>query len=301
MLVTLGLAALLGQLPQHLWFSLVTMVVALGLITAGLLSSTFHLGHPERAWRAFSQWRSSWLSREGIMAVATYMPALGFGLAWAFPNLITVPLGIVGVGAALFALGTIYTTAMIYRSLKPIHQWHNKHVVGCYLVLGVMTGAVFVLALSSLFGQRIVYLTPICGLLLAAGLSVKWLYWAFIDSTTASSTPASAVGLSGPNVKVTSVVSGGAQTRHAAQADRDLGRVFTASNCPGNLDSAASGFRNLADHPRSAGHGHWHRGRALAVLRPGQAYGDALLWGRYSLTLWGHQRLRAFVAVQYSD
>jgi|APGre2960657468_1045069.scaffolds.fasta_scaffold00572_13 DMSO reductase anchor subunit len=205
MLVTLGLAALLGQLPQHLWFSLVTMVVALGLITAGLLSSTFHLGHPERAWRAFSQWRSSWLSREGIMAVATYMPALGFGLAWAFPNLITVPQGIVGVGAALFALGTIYTTAMIYRSLKPIHQWHNKHVVGCYLVLGVMTGAVFVLALSSLFGQRIVYLTPICGLLLAAGLSVKWLYWAFIDSTTASSTPASAVGLSGPNVKVTSV------------------------------------------------------------------------------------------------
>ena len=40
-----------------------------GLIGAGLLSSTLHLGHPERAWRALSQWRSSWLSREGVLAV----------------------------------------------------------------------------------------------------------------------------------------------------------------------------------------------------------------------------------------
>ena len=40
-----------------------------GLIGAGLVSSTLHLGHPERAWRALSQWRSSWLSREGVLAV----------------------------------------------------------------------------------------------------------------------------------------------------------------------------------------------------------------------------------------
>ena len=39
------------------------------LICSGLLSSTFHLGHPERAWRALSQWRSSWLSREGVLSV----------------------------------------------------------------------------------------------------------------------------------------------------------------------------------------------------------------------------------------
>ena len=59
--------------------------------------------------------------------------------------------------------------------------------------------------LLSMFGLRIVYLAPICGLLVATGLSVKWLYWTFIDSTTGASTPASAVGLSGPTVKVTSV------------------------------------------------------------------------------------------------
>src|SRR5210317_2614374 len=49
--------------------AIVACLVALALITTGLLSSTFHLGHPERAWRAFSQWRSSWLSREGVLAV----------------------------------------------------------------------------------------------------------------------------------------------------------------------------------------------------------------------------------------
>ena len=39
------------------------------LVSAGLLSSVGHLGKPLRAWRAFSQWRSSWLSREGVAAL----------------------------------------------------------------------------------------------------------------------------------------------------------------------------------------------------------------------------------------
>ncbi len=205
MLVTLGLYAAVGRLPNDLWFALTAMVVSLGLITAGLLSSTFHLGHPERAWRAFSQWRTSWLSREGIMAIATYVPALLFGLAWAFPTYVPLPQSLLGILSAVFALGTIYTTAMIYRSLKPIHQWHNKHVVPSYLMLGVMTGAMLVLALTTLFGERTAFLTPVCGILFAAGLTVKWLYWSFIDTSAGASTPTSAVGLSGPNVKVTSV------------------------------------------------------------------------------------------------
>ncbi len=58
------------------WLGLAGFGLALALITAGLLSSTAHLGRPERAWRAFSQWRTSWLSREGVMAVVTYVPAV---------------------------------------------------------------------------------------------------------------------------------------------------------------------------------------------------------------------------------
>src|SRR6476620_9216130 len=88
-----GLLALLGLIgfnhgpASSLWFGLVALIIALGLVSLGLLSSTFHLGRPERAWRAFSQWRSSWLSREGIAAVIAYVPALVLWGAWIFPAL----------------------------------------------------------------------------------------------------------------------------------------------------------------------------------------------------------------------
>jgi hypothetical protein len=65
--------------------AIVSLVIGGVLVTLGLLSSTFHLGHPERAWRAFSQWRSSWLSREGVAAVATYVPAAALFLAIVCP------------------------------------------------------------------------------------------------------------------------------------------------------------------------------------------------------------------------
>ncbi|MBT4940732.1 MAG: dimethyl sulfoxide reductase anchor subunit, partial [Rhodospirillaceae bacterium] len=81
----LGLMGVLnagGYLPSDKWFGLTGFFLALGLITFGLLASTFHLGHPERAWRALTQWRSSWLSREGVLAVLTYVPAGLFAIGW---------------------------------------------------------------------------------------------------------------------------------------------------------------------------------------------------------------------------
>ena len=48
----------------------VFFAIAYVLAGAGLIASTFHLGHPERALLAFTQWRSSWLSREAVGAVA---------------------------------------------------------------------------------------------------------------------------------------------------------------------------------------------------------------------------------------
>ena len=83
-----GLLALLGilnignYLPHDKWFFLIALILSLSLITAGLLSSTFHLGHPERAWRALTQWQTSWLSREGVAAIFTYMPACVMVLGW---------------------------------------------------------------------------------------------------------------------------------------------------------------------------------------------------------------------------
>ena len=74
MLVLLAVFAVGGVLPQSRWFGLVAFALAFGAITFGLVASATHLGRPARMWRSFSQWRSSWLSREAILAVAVYVP-----------------------------------------------------------------------------------------------------------------------------------------------------------------------------------------------------------------------------------
>src|SRR5258705_3560661 len=66
LLFWVGLLAPLGLLPASPAFGFTALALALALITAGLLSSAAHLGRPERAWRAVSQWRSSLLSRDGV-------------------------------------------------------------------------------------------------------------------------------------------------------------------------------------------------------------------------------------------
>jgi sulfite dehydrogenase (quinone) subunit SoeC len=52
----------------------ITLAIGALFVISGLLCSTMHLGRKERAWRAFSQWRSSWLSREGVLAVLCFIP-----------------------------------------------------------------------------------------------------------------------------------------------------------------------------------------------------------------------------------
>src|SRR5215467_6570719 len=84
LLLLLGIGGALGWLPPDRWFGAAALGLALAAVTVGLVSSTFHLGHPERAWRAVSQWRSSWLSREGLLGLFTNLPALGFAAAWWF-------------------------------------------------------------------------------------------------------------------------------------------------------------------------------------------------------------------------
>jgi sulfite dehydrogenase (quinone) subunit SoeC len=130
-----------------------TLFLALGFITAGLMSSTLHLGHPERAWRATSQWRSSWLSREGVAAIITYVPAVLFGLAWLWFGSSNPLVVLFGIVSTLMAILTVYCTAMIYASLLPIHQWHNAWVVPNYLLLAFFSGALWLNALVHVLGR----------------------------------------------------------------------------------------------------------------------------------------------------
>src|SRR5919108_965000 len=84
LLILLGLGAPLGLLPSSQSFGFAALAIAVLLAIGGLASSVFHLGRPERAWRALSQWRSSWLSREGVFSVFTFLPVAIFGIGWVF-------------------------------------------------------------------------------------------------------------------------------------------------------------------------------------------------------------------------
>ncbi|MGH6680808.1 MAG: dimethyl sulfoxide reductase anchor subunit family protein, partial [Bradyrhizobium sp.] len=124
LIALLGLLAAFGLVQPDLWFGLSSFGLAVCLIAAGLLSSTGHLGHPERAWRAFSQWRSSWLSREGVAAVLTFVPIGLLVLGWVVLGRSGGWVAAVGILTAVCAAITVSSTAMIYASLKPIAQWH---------------------------------------------------------------------------------------------------------------------------------------------------------------------------------
>ncbi len=194
LLAWLGVLSAFRVVPADRWFGVSSLAVALVLITGGLLASTAHLGHPERAWRAFSQWRSSWLSREGVMSVVTYVPALLFGALWLAPDSDVAAIA-AGLCAAVLSVATVYCTAMIYASLKPIHQWHNGWVPASYLALAAMSGALWLNALLYISGATV----PAIGVLAAAAIVLatwcKLRYWRFIDTTSAPSTPESATGL----------------------------------------------------------------------------------------------------------
>ncbi len=192
LLALLGVLAPLGVVPRSTLFAFVALGLALGLITAGLLSSTFHLGRPERALRAFSQWRSSWLSREGVASVATYVPVGLFAALWVFSGIVSPLLGFL---AAACAVVTVVCTAMIYRSLKPIQRWHNGWVVPNYLAFALMTGVLWLAFLLQLFGagkDGIAWLA-LGSIILASVLKLG--YWRFIDGSSSASTAESATGL----------------------------------------------------------------------------------------------------------
>ncbi len=195
LLFLLGIGVPLGLLPDATWFGLAGLLTAFVLCAAGLVSSALHLGHPERAWRAFSQWRSSWLSREGVMAVKTFFPSMVFGVGWVFFGATSGFIGLCGFLAAAFAAGTIYCTGMIYASLKPIHQWHNRWVVPNYLVLGLMSGFLLLDLILRFWVSRPVG-TPVLALVaVIAAWGLKEAYWRSVAATAAPSTVSSATGL----------------------------------------------------------------------------------------------------------
>lgn len=201
LLALLGIFAALGLLPADRWLGLIGLGLALTLITAGLLSSTLHLGHPERAWRAFSQWRSSWLSREGVASLFTFVPAGLLGIGWVFFERTDGIVAVAGLAAAAGAAMTVVATGMIYASLKPIPQWNSHYTLPAYLICAVMTGSVLLGAILHLWGSPARAAESVALIAIVLGWIWKVATWRHNDRLTSPVTANSATGLAGEQVR----------------------------------------------------------------------------------------------------
>jgi sulfite dehydrogenase (quinone) subunit SoeC len=164
------------------WVALVFFAIAYLLAVGGLLASTFHLGHPERAMKAFTQWRTSWLSREGLAAVGALLVMAVFGAGLVFLGATWAVVGIVG---AVLSIATVYTTSMIYGQLKTVPRWHMSLTTPMFLSISLAGGAL--LAQQPQLAM---------GLLVLVGI-IQIAYWIMGDRALAGSGTdmASATGL----------------------------------------------------------------------------------------------------------
>lgn len=141
-------------------------LIALVLLVGGLVASFFHLGRPERAWRAASKWRTSWLSREVIVLPIVMVLVLAYGLTHHFgltdplfvvaANLsVDLPL-IIGLLATIATFALFICTAMIYASVKFLQEWYSPLTVANFTFLGIASGFMLASAYSAYLGNQLV-------------------------------------------------------------------------------------------------------------------------------------------------
>lgn len=183
----LGLALAAGIYPAT-DDVLVPLAFGFVLVTTGLLASTLHLGRPERAWRALTQWRSSWLSREGIASLVTYLPMLT--LAWCVSTPHNGPaLRVTATLLALGSLATLFCTANIYCSLKTIQAWRAPQVLPLYFAFALLSGGLWLWSWLVFSAGNAVAIWPSVALMALAALAalVKVRYWRTLDHAPANS------------------------------------------------------------------------------------------------------------------
>ena len=191
-----GLAAVLGLglLDPASGATKLAHALALALISVGLLSSTLHLGNPKRAWRAFSQWRSSWLSREAVMAVLTFLPLVCSAYASIFSDRYMLAFGLLG---AAMSLATVYCTAMLYASLKSVEAWHTQLTPLCYVLFALAGGFCLATFLAAIGGGSIATIAVLAILFLVLAWTAKLIWRNRMNTLRPISTPETATGLGG--------------------------------------------------------------------------------------------------------
>lgn len=120
------------------WTAFFMFFIGYGLSVTGLLASVLHLQNKKNAIKAFSQWRSSWLSREGILSIVALFGMAPFAIGLVFFDVALKPLGVI---AAFLCIGTVFTTSMIYTQLKAVPRWNSPLTPVVFLLFSLAGGA----------------------------------------------------------------------------------------------------------------------------------------------------------------
>ena len=140
-------------LPPGRGFFVPGVLLSLAFTGAGAVASLFHLGHPERAWRAMAMWRTSWLSREGIALPSFMLAVFLYGLAHWLEWPATLAIGAV---AAVLCLSLFICTGMIYACIKFLQEWASPLTVINYAVLGCASGFTLASAFAAFTADQFV-------------------------------------------------------------------------------------------------------------------------------------------------
>mgnify|MGYP001247327540 CR=1 FL=1 len=199
-LYALDVLARHGYLDTPLPASLVVSgaLVAVALVALGLVASFFHLGRPERAWRAAAMWRTSWLSRE-VIALPLFMALL---VAYALAHAVAprwVPL--VGALGVVACLALFVCTGMIYACLKFLQEWASPLTLVNFALLGLASGTTAAAALAAVWSPRLANgLALTAAVVTVAGLVARAASLARNARLRPRSTPQSAIGVKHPRV-----------------------------------------------------------------------------------------------------
>ncbi len=188
------------------FLAMLALPVSFILLTLGLVASFFHLGHPERAWRAAMMWRTSWLSRE-VLALPAVMLLTAMTFLFVVSGMVPVWLW-----AALLISTLILwiCTAKIYQCIRFIQEWSHPSTLSNFILLGLSSGGLLLEFLLMLWNDPSIPLGmgPISGanfILLFIALNLKLWTWRRNQQLKPKSNLASATGIKGSNIRQTSM------------------------------------------------------------------------------------------------
>ena len=133
LLFSLAILDIPVQIFTQAFLSTFAFPAALILLGLGLIASFFHLGRPERAWRAAMMWRTSWLSRE-VIVLPMVIAVTALGLLYSLTNEVPSWLWIAIVIATILLW---ICTAKIYQCIRFIQEWSHPSTLMNFTLLGI--------------------------------------------------------------------------------------------------------------------------------------------------------------------